>query len=277
MGSVLLIGRSEALFDDLRSRPDLREHHLERCSGLVEALRRLKQQSRDVLLTDPEATIEDSLAAAEEVSLRHPSVRVIALWPDATSQEVIAAMRAKVFACFSEPIDRNELAEMVRAALAATDWRDGIEVVSGLPHWLTLRVACHLVTAERLTRFMAELQDHLPEDERDLLIAAFRELLLNAMEHGAGFDPGKVIEVTAAKTARAIVYHFKDPGPGFDTEDLKHAAGSASPELVFASAVERAERGLRPGGFGMLIARQVADELVYNERANEVLMIKHLD
>lgn len=29
-------------------------------------------------------------------------------------------------------------------------------------------------------------------------------------------------------------------------------------------------------GFGMLIARQVADELVYNERRKEVLMIKHL-
>jgi anti-sigma regulatory factor (Ser/Thr protein kinase) len=34
---------------------------------------------------------------------------------------------------------------------------------------------------------------------------------------------------------------------------------------------------MRPGGFGMLIARQVADELVYNERGNELLLIKHLD
>jgi anti-sigma regulatory factor (Ser/Thr protein kinase) len=34
--------------------------------------------------------------------------------------------------------------------------------------------------------------------------------------------------------------------------------------------------GLRPGGFGMLIARHVADELVHNERSNEVLLIKHL-
>ncbi len=34
--------------------------------------------------------------------------------------------------------------------------------------------------------------------------------------------------------------------------------------------------GLRPGGFGMLIVRQIVDELVYNERGNEVLLIKHL-
>ena len=96
------------------------------------------------------------------------------------------------------------------------------------------------------------------------------------MEHGAGFSPDKVIQVTAAKTARAIVYHLKDPGDGFDPEDLKHAARSHDPDEIVASALTRAEMGLRPGGFGMLIARQVADELVYNERRNEVLMIKHL-
>jgi anti-sigma regulatory factor (Ser/Thr protein kinase) len=272
-----MIGRSEGLFDELRRRAELSDSDIERCAGLVDALRRLRQQSWDVLLTDPDSTIGESLAVAEELSLLHPSVRVIALWPGATSQEIIAAMRAHVFACFTEPFDRAEVADMVRSALRAPAWREGIQVVSGLPHWLTLRVACHLITADRLVRFMSELQQAaVPDDERDLLIAAFRELLLNAMEHGAGFDPDKVIEVTAAKTARAIVYHFKDPGPGFDPEDLKHAALSEHPDAVMASALERAALGLRPGGFGMLIARHVADELVYNERSNEVLLIKHL-
>ena len=44
-------------------------------------------------------------------------------------------------------------------------------------------------------------------------------------------------------------------------------------EDVSASAEERAVRELRPGGFGMLLARQVADELVYNEPGNEVILI----
>ena len=38
------------------------------------------------------------------------------------------------------------------------------------------------------------------------------------MEHGAGFDDGKVIEVAAIRTARTIVYYFKDPGPGFNPQ-----------------------------------------------------------
>jgi anti-sigma regulatory factor (Ser/Thr protein kinase)/CheY-like chemotaxis protein len=277
MGRVLMIGRSDALFDEVRRRSGLDEHDVQSCMRLVDALRYLREHSWDVLVTDPDTTIGDSLAVADEVSLLHPSVRIIALWPAATNQEIIAAMRAHVFACFTEPFDRAEIADMVRSALRASTWRDGIQVISGLPHWLTLRVACHLITVDRLTRFMSELQQAAVSDkERDLLIAAFRELLLNAMEHGAGFDPDKVVEVTAAKTARAIVYHFKDPGPGFDREDLRHAARSNDPDDILVSALERAAMGLRPGGFGMLIAQHVADELVYNERSNEVLMIKHL-
>jgi anti-sigma regulatory factor (Ser/Thr protein kinase) len=271
-----MIGRSDELFEDLRQRTGLSNGEMRCYADLVEALPDLRQQSWDVLLTDPDTTLSESLDVVGRLSLLHPSVRVITLCPAATNQEIIAAIRAKVFACFVAPFDRAEIADMIRTALAATEWRDGIEVISGLPHWLTLRVACHLLTADRVIRFMSELQNGMPDDERDLLIAAFRELLLNAMEHGAGFDAGKIIEVTAAKTARAIVYYFRDPGPGFDAEDLRHAAASEDPEDVLATAMERAARGLRPGGFGMLIARQIADELVYNERRNEVLMIKHL-
>jgi anti-sigma regulatory factor (Ser/Thr protein kinase) len=34
--------------------------------------------------------------------------------------------------------------------------------------------------------------------------------------------------------------------------------------------------GLRPGGFGILVAKQLVDEMFYNEYGNEVLLIKHL-
>jgi hypothetical protein len=33
---------------------------------------------------------------------------------------------------------------------------------------------------------------------------------------------------------------------------------------------------MRPGGFGILMARGVVDELIYSEVGNEVLMIKYV-
>ena len=33
---------------------------------------------------------------------------------------------------------------------------------------------------------------------------------------------------------------------------------------------------MRPGGFGIMMTRQLVDELIYNEQGNEVLLIKYL-
>jgi ActR/RegA family two-component response regulator/anti-sigma regulatory factor (Ser/Thr protein kinase) len=256
---------------------DGRDCEVEICAGNIEALQRLRVRAVDVVVSDPLTTVEEDLALARELRNLRPPTRIIVLAPHATHAEVVEAIRAHVFACFTPPFDYPEVAAMVSSALDVEGWRDAIQVVSGLPHWLTLRVSCHLLTADRLVRFISELQPSTPNADRDLLMAAFRELLLNAMEYGAGFDAEKVVEVTAARTARAIVYHFKDPGSGFDRRELAHAAIAPSPEAVMAAAARRVEKGLRPGGFGMLIARQVADEIVYNESGNEVILIKHID
>jgi anti-sigma regulatory factor (Ser/Thr protein kinase) len=274
MGRLLAIRPDAGLTDALQS--GLAGHDVESCGGDVEAVVRVRDRAFDVVLTDPATSVSEDLALAAELRAARPGVKIIVLAPAATHDDLVNGLRAHVFACFTQPHDRTEIVAMARAALEAHEWGDGIEVVSGLPHWLTVRVSCHLLTAERLVRFITEHEATLPDGERDLLMMAFREMLLNAMEHGCGFDPEKVVEVTAARTSRAIVYHFRDPGSGFDRADLRRAVESVNPELVIATAVRRAEMGLRAGGFGMLIARQIADELVYNERGNEVLLIKHL-
>jgi len=107
------------------------------------------------------------------------------------------------------------------------------------------------------------------------LITAFREVLLNAIEHGAGFDSDLTVEVAALRTQRSIVYYFRDPGPGFNRERLPHAAGSNTIENPIAHIEYREAHGMRPGGFGIMLTKQLVDEVIYNEIGNEVLLIKH--
>jgi len=38
----------------------------------------------------------------------------------------------------------------------------------------------------------------------------------------------------------------------------------------------REEKGIRPGGFGIVSVRASVDELIYNEKRNEVVFIKYL-
>jgi anti-sigma regulatory factor (Ser/Thr protein kinase) len=181
-----------------------------------------------------------------------------------------------VFACFTAPFDASEVIDMtVRALDNPGEWKNGIEVVSAHPDWLTLRVNCRIVTAERLVNFLDELARELPEPDRDGLMFAFREVLVNAMEHGGRFDPDQVVDVSAIRTVRTLVFYVKDPGAGFDPKALAHAA-LANPETdPLAHVEERARQGLRPGGFGLLLARRIVDELIWSQRGNEVLLIKY--
>ena len=273
MQRILIIGEDPAV--GVSMSPQLQACSIEIADGDAEALQRLRQRSFELVLTDPKSSVQEDLALVNEIESIRPGVKTIILAPAATPAEVIAALRARVFACFSSPFDVDEVAAMMSKALEAGNWRSGIEVLSAEPNWIGLRVNCQLLTANRLLRFMTEFRSDLEDPDRSTLLTAFREILLNAMEHGAGFDSEKVIEVYAVRTKRAIVYRFRDPGPGFRGKPLSHAAINNPPDNPVAHFEFREAQGLRPGGFGILLAQQLVDELVFNEMGNEVLLIKH--
>lgn len=276
MTRLLLINPPEDLAGALHSSPLLEGTLIDTAASDADALRRLRIRSYDVVLTDPSTPVLADLVFLEEVRLARPGVRPIVLTVGAAPEEVIAALRSRVFAFFSAPWDLPEITDMARRAIAATEWHEGIEVVSARPDWISLRVNCALLTVERLVRFLSEVGKDLPEEERADTLLAFREILVNAMEHGGAFNPEQVVEVSAVRTRRTVVYYVKDPGPGFDPGSLPHAADADPGQDLLAHAEQRAELGLRPGGFGLLLARRIVDEMIHSERGNEVLLIKHI-
>jgi anti-sigma regulatory factor (Ser/Thr protein kinase)/ActR/RegA family two-component response regulator len=275
MARILLVAPDEGLLKALRSSPLLEEHSIDVAAGDADAVRRLRQRAFDVLVSAPDTDLDEDAAVLDEVRAVRPGVRIVILAPRTTPEQVIAALRQRVFACFSAPFDASEIADMVARAAEAEEWKEGIEVLSATPDWIHVLVNCRLLSAERLVNFFTELRSDVPEAPRDDFMYAFREVLVNAMEHGGSFDPDQVVEVTAVRTARTMVFYLRDPGPGFDLAALAHAA-IARPEDPLGMAGTRAEGGLRPGGFGLLITRQVVDEMIHSERGNEVLLIKHL-
>jgi anti-sigma regulatory factor (Ser/Thr protein kinase) len=273
---LLLIEPEAAFASGLRAEPSLEGCAFEEAAGAADTLRRLRRRAYDLVITSPRTSVTEDLALLEEVRAVRPGVKAIMLAPSAATEEVIAALRASVFAVFAVPHELREVASMARRALDAADWRDGIQVISARPEWLSLRVNCRLLSAERLLTFLQELRPEVPEAAREEALVAFREILINAMEHGGRFDPEKVVEVSAVRTERTIVYYVRDPGPGFRPEAVELAASPDPSTDPLAHVEKRLEQGLRPGGFGMLMARKVVDELMYSEQGNEVVLIKHL-
>lgn len=248
----------------------------EYAAGHADTLHKLRMMSFGVVVTAPESTVDEDLALLEEMREVRPGVKTIVLAPHSTPAEVIAALRARVFACFTPPFDVQEIANLAHEAASDSEWHDDIQVLSARPGWVSIRVNCRLLTAERVINFAKELGSQLPEETRIEMISAFREILLNAMEHGAAFNPEQVVDVTGVRTARSMVIYVRDPGAGFRRESLDHAA-IANPDDPAAHIAKREAEGMRPGGFGMLMAQGTVDELIYNEIGNEVLLIKYLD
>jgi DNA-binding NarL/FixJ family response regulator len=277
MSRVLVIGDhhhvSRAIGDAL-SAVDL---PMEYSSGNAEALQRLRAQSFGVVITGPDSAVDGDLALLEEMRAIRPGVKCIVLAHQSTPDEVIAALRARAFACLTPPFDVDEIAHLAKGAASESQWRDDIEVLTARPGWVSVRVHCRLITAERLLTFAKELSSRLPEDTRQEMMYALREILINAMEHGAAFNPEQVVEVTAVRTKRTMVFYVRDPGAGFRRESVSHTAAGDENHDPTAHIEQREEKGVRAGGYGLLLAAGTVDELIYSEIGNEVLLIKYVD
>src|ERR1700750_1385907 len=224
MSRVLVIGLDSPVSQEIGTALAAAGFPMEYAAGHSEAIQRLRMRSFGVVITSPDSTVEEDLALLEEMRAIRPGVKSIVLARHNTPDEVIAALRARVFACFTPPFNPGEIADLARSAASDSQWREDIQVLSARPGWVSVRVNCRPITAERLLTFAKELSAQLPEDSREEMMQAFREILLNAMEHGAGFNPEQVVEVTAVRTARSFVFHIQDPGAGFRRELITQAA-----------------------------------------------------
>lgn len=277
MSRILVIGNDTQVSREIGDSLCAVDLPMEYSAGHADTLQRLRMRSFGVVITDPDSAVDEDLALLEEMRLIRPGVKCIVLARHSTPDEVIAALRARVFACFTPPFDSRDIANLACGAASDSQWRDDIQVLSAKPGWVSVRVNCRLITAERLMTFAKELSAQLPEDTREEMLQALREILLNAMEHGAAFNPEQVVEVTAVRTARSMVFYVHDPGAGFRRESLTHAAIANPTHDPAAHIAQREKEGMRAGGYGLLLASGTVDELIYSEIGNEVLLIKYVD
>jgi DNA-binding NarL/FixJ family response regulator len=248
---------------------------LDRVESLEEAMTVARARKVNLIVTNPQSSGKEDVEFLRKIRRVSPSTRVIILTDDSTPEDVIASMRAHAFGYLSKGFTPEALANTVRAVLDTPDWTDGIELVSATPHLITLAVRCQMVAADRLMQFMREITD-LPEEEGQNVGMAFREMLLNAMEHGGHFDPDKYVEVCYVRTRHMVMARIKDPGDGFTLEEVRHAAIANPPDDPIAHVIRRNESGMRPGGYGVMLAKNLVDDLIYGEKGNEVLLVKYL-
>ena len=271
MSRTLLIGRRSEEIRVITDTLTAAGCHCERVDGDAAALRKLRKQAFDVVVTDPETTIDEDLALLDELLEVHVTVKTILLAPAATPAEVIAALRARVYVCFTAPYEVSQIAEFATRIDKDGIWPIDIEVLSARPEWVSLRVNCHTLTAVRVVTFLDELHSQVPQALRQDMMRALRQVLLTAMETSKIFNEFKVVEVSAFRTNRTVVFCVRDTASAFDVRRLAHAASAPTGSSAYSHQL-----GTKLADYATLLADGVVDECITNEIGDEVLLIKHI-
>jgi CheY-like chemotaxis protein/anti-sigma regulatory factor (Ser/Thr protein kinase) len=242
----------------------------------VEALKALKAGRFDVLLLDVWMPRMNGLDLLSRLRNDKTRPRIVVMTSDDAPETLLKAVREQAFRYVHKPVESAVLLQTMRDVLEAPEPPE-IEVTSARPDWVEIVVPCTRQAAEHIQTVMSHLDTDLPADLRESIGYAFRELLLNAVEWGGRLDPTRKVRIAYLRAKRMIMYRIADPGQGFNVDELPHAAVGQSPDDPIAHMLVREEKGLRPGGFGLLSVRASVDELLYNEKRNEVVFVKYLE
>ena len=89
---------------------------------------------------------------------------------------------------------------------------------------------------------------------------AIEEALNNAIRHGNAMDPGKTAELVYEVTDQQVDIRIRDEGPGFDFQDV--------PDPTLDENLDK------PTGRGLMLIRAYMDTVEFNEKGNELHMVK---
>lgn len=237
-----------------------------------EGLERFLASPFDLAICDLQLPGIGGMEVIRRIRQAHPAARVMVVSVHGEPENLLAGLRQNVVDFIVKPFSHDDLLCAVKNLLQE---QAAIEVISATPKWIELQIPASFQVAASLNQFFTNLQVDLDEQTRTSVGTAFRELVNNAIEHGAKGNHALKVRISCVRLNRAIVYRIEDPGPGFDPAALTHAAISY-PDDPMKHIEVRQEKGLRAGGFGMLWTQSLADEVVYDEKHNKVMFVKYL-
>ena len=242
----------------------------------IAALNAIQEKQYDLVFLDIWMPHLSGLEVLARIRTGTNRPKVIVTTSDDTSETLLRAVKEQAYDYLSKPFPPRKAVEAAEQALSANQ-EPAIEVLSARPHWVEILIPCTREAAKRIEAFMMKLDADLPDDMRETIASCFRELLFNAVEWGGQLDPNRKVRIASVRSPRMLMFRIADPGPGFSFEGLSHAAVGQPESEPTAHMSIREERGIRPGGFGILMTKAGADELFYNEAQNEVMFVKYLD
>lgn len=273
--------RTVLIVDDERDTNDL-------LAGLVQArgfeaiqvysggpvLDMVREKAPDLVLLDLMMPDVDGFAVCEQLKRNRETNLIPVLMVTALNDADHRARGIRVGAngYVAKPFTPNQLFEAIDAAL---EWRKE-HSEHGVSGEIQFDIRSELSYLQQTNDLLSDLYLHTPLTERQIkdLRQAVMEMGGNAIEWGHRKNADLPLRITYRIASDHVILVIKDQGPGFDRSDLAHAAQDDDP---IAHLDVRNDLGLREGGFGIMLAKGLVDEFRYNDKGNEVTLVKRFD
>lgn len=236
--------------------------------GVVDEVRANRPE---VILLDLMLPGLDGFAICEQLKLDRetnliPIIMVTAL---SDAQNRARGVRVGANDYLTKPFTPDQLFAAIDRALT---WRK-THLDHGTAGEIHFDVRSELAYLQQTNDLLSDLFAHTPLTERQVkdLRQAVMEMGGNAIEWGHRKNADLTLRITYRIDPTKVMLIIRDQGPGFNPERLPHAAQHDDP---LAHLDVRNDLGLREGGFGIMLARGLVDEFHYNDRGNEVTLVK---
>jgi DNA-binding response OmpR family regulator len=169
----------------------------------------------------------------------------------------------------TKPFTPEQLFEKMDVALA---WREE-HASRGTMGEINFDIRSEPTYLAQTNDLLADLYAHTPLTERQIkeLKQVVLEMGGNAIEWGHRKNADLVVRITYRIDAEKVTLVIRDQGPGFNPTQIPHAASDEDP---IGHLDIRNELNLREGGFGIMLAKGLVDDFRYNDKGNEVTLIK---
>lgn len=263
---------------------------IEYASDGKEGLEAIRRQKPDLVLTDLQMPELDGLELCCAVRSEFPDVSVILMTARGSEEVAMQALQAGAASYVPKRVLAQQLVETVRRVLSA---RNGDRVQREVLRRMRSRSESFVVendlelvlSLSRYLQLSVATQWGLDMSARMQIAMALEEALLNAMYHGnlevdsnlkeedfqkfyetaearRAIAPyrDRTIAVEVRGTPQGVSFSIRDQGPGFDVSKLPDP-----------TALENLDR---PCGRGVMLMRAFMDEVHYNDKGNQVTLVK---
>jgi two-component system OmpR family response regulator len=181
----------------------------------------------------------------------------------------LSGVRVGANGYLTKPFTPDQLFAEIDKALA---WRDE-HFQHGTNGEINFDIRSEPTYLQQTNDLLSDLYAHTPLTERQVkdLKQVVLEMGGNAIEWGHRKNADLLLRITYRIDPEKITLVIRDQGPGFNPSQIPHAANDEDP---IGHLDVRNELGIREGGFGIMLAKGLVDEFKYNDKGNEVTLVK---